>query len=326
MRHSTSSQSKHHLVLRRYRNISYFVATVGCFVGLQILKNLTASAQTSPSLYSNTGNNELSRSISNISFEITPLSISCVVILVMVFMFLLQPVFIHFSQSPNSTTISPTPLLNINTSSNRILNTPNFHDLKPHQFPSIDRLIFTDQSIISTTLHSLESASEIQLLPLSSQSLTQVIERSMAEIIVLMDNNMRLDSLDMTLGIRYLWDQHLDVVKPKSLSPEIVEKREDHDSKNSYPELYQFLDSILSVRNITSSMPYHESSGRNKLSSSHSVNSSHSVSSSHGDKCYIVRRSVLFSLLKRWEWSQIDSKYKNEKIQVERLYTVIGMS
>lgn len=314
MCHSTSSQSKLHFPLRIYRFIRYFVATVSCFVLIQILQNVIASAQTSTSFSSSTGNTELSRSISNTSFEITPLSISCVVILMMVVMFLLQPIHVYFSQSSTPKTITPIPLLNIPVLSDQTFNPSPLQHLKPHQFPSIDRLIFTDQSIISTTFHSLESVAEVQLLPLSSQSLTQLIERSMAEVIVLMDNSMQLDSLDMTLGIRHLWDNHLDAVKPKSLSPEIVEKRMDQGSDNPYPELHRFLNIMISDRTMTSSMPYHETSSRKGLESS------------SGHHCYIVRRSVLLSLLKRWEWLQTGSRYNNEKVQVERLYTVIGMS
>jgi hypothetical protein len=224
---------------------------------------------------------------------LTPVVICCILFLIGIVIFLLQPLYLKKKSQPRS---QATFKSNSKQASRSNVTSSN-HGVSPVSpeaiLPLFDRLVITPRSIVASTCRSAHSAPEIRCVPRTVTQLTQLIEGSVAEVIVLTRREMTLDASEVVLGIQRLHQNHLDVVTPGSGS--FVDRTDDSESLQA--ALYHFLYDALEIRQIDGSQLPSEKD--EVLCPLDDDRASHRT-------CYIVSRNVLLSMLRLSQWSVAD--------------------
>ncbi len=277
--------SRSHLVRsnRPLRNGFYFLLTLGCAVCSQPLFEVGSLAQNADSLYLNGGVVEFMQSAPANKLEVTPVMVCCLLGLMITVLFLLQPLYLTSnSRFRSNSTVARAK--RSNTIESNQASQPTI------VLPLLDRLVIMPQSIVASTCRSMASSPQIECVPRTPTQLTALLERSVAEVIVLTGPNITMKLSDVVHGIQRLQAQpDLDVVMPQIRSSfDRVYARE-----SSLPALYQLLQTTFDLQQGDSA----------------AVEVAVAAAVAHplrDQDCYIVRRDGLLSLLNSHQWSTDD--------------------
>ncbi len=218
----------------------YFLFSLGCAIFGPLLLGPATLAQSAETLHLNGGVLEWVGAAPAEKSTLTPLVICCILFLIGIVIFLLQPLYLKQNSRSRSTSRSKFDA----KQASRSTVTSSNHDVSPDSsdslelvLPMFDRLVITPLSIMASTCRSAHSAPEIRSVPRTLPQLTQLLEDSLAEVIVLTGREMTLDASEVVLGIQRLHRNNLDVVTLQSGS--FGDRTEDPESLRS--ALYDFL-------------------------------------------------------------------------------------
>ena len=284
-----ASLSARFLSSRTVRFGSYFLLALGCgVVGPSMLGGISSSNAVE-SLNLNGGLFEFVRSGSPAtSVQWSPTMVACVVFLVGIVGFLLQPLYLR-PRSKSRRSQSKYNLLKRIFSTQLASVSASHPSIVP---PLIDRLIITPQSIVASTCRSVEAVPEIEFVPRTVESFNQLLVQSTADIVILTRSEMTLGASEIVLGIQQLQNSSFDVITPqRSLAKGQFNQDSNNDSPNSSPALHNFICDVFGL---------HQTDLKSTVQTR---NKAHDETSSD---YYIVRREALLSILNLSQWSSTD--------------------
>ena len=285
-----ASLSTRFLSNRTVRFGSYFLLALGCGVFGQSMLGEMSPSNAVGSLNLNGGLVEFVRSGNpTTSVQWSPTMMACILFLVGIAVFLLQPLYLRSRSKSHS---SP---------SKRVRSKRAFSSQSPSAtLPLIDRLIITPQSIVASTCRSVSAVPEIEFVPRTVENFNQLLVQSTAAVIVLTRSEMTLNASEIVLGVQQLHHSNFDVITPqrssaKSSAMSLMGNQFTQDSNstslNSSPALHHFLCDAFGL---------HQS----ELTST--VQPQNQTDTDTSPDYYIVRREALLSILNLSRWSFSD--------------------
>ena len=287
---------------RTVRFGSFFLLALGCGVFGQALLGEMSPSNAVGALNLNGGLFEFMRSGSPAtSAQWSPTMIACVLFLVGIVGFLLQPLYLRSPSKPHSSLSKYSSSKHSSSKRVRAKQTPSNQAHPSIVLPLIDRLIITPQSIVASTCRSAEAVPEIEFVPRTVESFNQLLVQSTADVIVLTRSEMTLDASEIVLGIQQLHHSNFDVITPqRSIVNASTKDQFTQDSPsgplNSSPALHHFLCDVFGFHQAG----FHQAEPK-------SINQTQNQADTNtSPDCYIVRREALLSMLNLSQWSSAD--------------------
>ncbi len=302
-----ASQSTRFFSDRTVRFGSFFLLALGCGIfGQPILSEISPSNAVG-SLNLNGGMFEFMRS-GNLAerIEWSPTIVACILFLVGIVGFLLQPLYLRPRSKSHSSPSKPSPSKpspSERVRSKQVLSTQSASASEFYPsvaLPLIDRLVITPQSIVASTCRSVDAVPEIEFVSRTIESFNHLLVQSNADIIVLTRSEITLEASEIILGIQRLQDGNFDVITPQrsSIKSSVNASMGDQSTQNSdssslssSPALHHFICDVF---------------GLHQAELTSVSQTQHQTDTNTSPYCYIVRREALLSILSLSQWSSSD--------------------
>ncbi len=270
---------------------SFFLLALGCGIFGQSMLSELSPSNSIGSLNLNGGLFEFTRSGSfDERMKWSPTMIGCILFLVGILGFLLQPLYLRSRRPSPSKQTSSKRVSSQQFPSQQSAPIPEFYPSV--MLPLIDRLVITPQSIVASTCRSADAVPEIEFMPRTIENFNQLLVKSTAAIIVLTRSKMTLQASEIILGVQRLQDSCFDVITPQRSAIRGQSTQDlNSDSLDASPALHHFICDVFGLHQA-------ELTSINQTQNQTDTNTSFD--------CYIVRREALLSMLNLSRWLSSD--------------------